>query len=863
MATPAELQQIYLAYFGRPADTDGIAFYAGTPVSTVVQFFSASPESQSLYGATFTAASVKAIYTYLFNRPAADSEAAFWVGVVNAPGSTVSPAAAALTILQSAHNDDAVGINNKLAVAAVFTNALTLNLPLQTLGLNYTGSAAADAVRKFIATVGSASDAVGLASAEVQSQLLSILHGASLTKPAVVPANGSQYTLTAGIDVVIGTDASETIVATGGPKGTYASSDVISGGGGIDTLSMVPGAPYVTMGDVSINNLTGVERLSVTNADSVFLGLQVSGLTDVINSGSDDLRTTTFQGLSGNVNVSVLNTRGSTTLHVASAALAGSADAANVTLSGTGSTPYTTYSQALTLAASAPNANEYEAVNILSTGGSGNSMLLATDKVQTSLKTLNIAGTASLVLHLAADNTPGSVSTIDASATTGSVTVGEDFFGVTLGAGDHRITLGAGNDTVFFGAGLDAGDTVDGGAGTDTIGISTAVTAAMLAHVTNVEAVRFDLRFGNIVQDAGLAALAGFNYAMVGFNSLTLNNLASGSTTIVAGNSAALTETLRDGSGASDSLSLTFDSGSPDTGTTLATLGSVAGLETLRIVSNGNAPVGPGFGAAYANIIGTDQITAAHVVSGVASLTISSPLLASSFDASALSGNLTVTLGSTATALRSGSGADTIQLGVVGANSSIGASVVTVGAGIDTIRFAASNPAGTGAATGYGGFVEITDFSLSAGDQMQFSRSATDFSLRDASGTVHTGLSSYSSWQAVAQNASVSVGPFAPMILKLSTGVAFSTNVATTFANALGTGSVTGLLLNGNYVVTAYDTGNSKAIVAVVNTGANAAGNTALTAADFTAGGVAVVGVFDMTATDYSHFAMPQNTVVF
>ena len=50
--TSAQLQQLYLAYFGRPADFNGIAYYTSlTNISIwdVSNSFSASPESQALY----------------------------------------------------------------------------------------------------------------------------------------------------------------------------------------------------------------------------------------------------------------------------------------------------------------------------------------------------------------------------------------------------------------------------------------------------------------------------------------------------------------------------------------------------------------------------------------------------------------------------------------------------------------------------------------------------------------------------------------------------------------------------------------------------------------------------------------------
>ena len=72
----------------------------------------------------------------------------------------------------------------------------------------------------------------------------------------------------------------------------------------------------------------------------------------------------------------------------------------------------------------------------------------------------------------------------------------------------------------------------------------------------------------------------------------------------------------------------------------------------------------------------------------------------------------------------------------------------------------------------------------------------------------------------------------------------------------MGSSTYTNLTANGNYMVLAYDTTNSKAVYAVVNTGGNMVNDTTLSAADFTATTVAVVGTLDMSASDYAAYIL-------
>lgn len=145
-----ELSMLYVAYFGRPADWSGMDYYTGQAHFDLWSFtrgFSASPESQALYGATFGQAQVNAIYQNLFNRDAEAAGVDYWTAEVNA--GRLDAAGAALAILLGAQNDDKTAVQHKLAVAGTFI--AHVNTESEVLG--YSGDAAAAYARAFLHTV--------------------------------------------------------------------------------------------------------------------------------------------------------------------------------------------------------------------------------------------------------------------------------------------------------------------------------------------------------------------------------------------------------------------------------------------------------------------------------------------------------------------------------------------------------------------------------------------------------------------------------------------------------------------------------------------------------------------------------------
>lgn len=166
------LQSVYVAYFGRPADAGGLAYFAqqlanvGAPTTivelsnayqgnaalrNVINGFGTSAESQALYAGDNNVF-IDAVYRNLFGRPAEADGKAYWVNLLNA--GLITRASAAIQIMAGAQTSDRDVVNKKVAVATSFTSALNT----QQRELAYSGLDANVIIRTLLGTVTLATD---------------------------------------------------------------------------------------------------------------------------------------------------------------------------------------------------------------------------------------------------------------------------------------------------------------------------------------------------------------------------------------------------------------------------------------------------------------------------------------------------------------------------------------------------------------------------------------------------------------------------------------------------------------------------------------------------------------------------------
>src|SRR5450830_911385 len=166
------VQRLYLGFFGRPADADGLTFWqqqfsnANLPLTTVelsqnyttnatiraiVDAFANSQEAQDLTAGS-NAVFVNAVYLNLFGRSAEAAGLDFWTGLINSKVAT--RAQVLLSIGGVAQGTDATIVANKLEAVTYFTAAL--DQPQEAAA--YNGNNAILGARLLIATVDGNSD---------------------------------------------------------------------------------------------------------------------------------------------------------------------------------------------------------------------------------------------------------------------------------------------------------------------------------------------------------------------------------------------------------------------------------------------------------------------------------------------------------------------------------------------------------------------------------------------------------------------------------------------------------------------------------------------------------------------------------
>ncbi len=638
----AQVQQLYIAYFGRPADTTGQAFWAGVidaangNIAAVQAGFSTSAESVALYGNKSNIDKVTAIYQNTFGRAPDAAGLTFWVNQLET--GKLTQAQAAWTIQQSAGSVDAAVVQAKLVAAQAFTAQIDTAAEIQ----GYQGVAAADSARAFLATV--TSTATGLTAVANAPTAVS-------TAVAAGASNGASFVLTAALDNLTGDSANNTFT---GDVATTSAADQINGGAGIDTFNLVgAGATPV------LPTLTSVERLVLTNPTATLAAnvSTIAGLTDVVVKGGQAVAgsITTAAGVTTTVDGSVT----SLTVATTAAAVAETVGLTNGTTVG-----------ALTVDGAA-----VKTLTIASNGTAANTITVldgTAGATAVANSTLNITGSQKLTIASVLDT---DFTTVNASANAGGVAL-------TFGANVVTVTGGAGADKFSFGGNLTVADKVDGGAGIDTISVTgvdltaggNAAVLAGLNGVTNIEVVEF----------SGAAA------ATVAFGSGGLTNAA---VTKVLFNTAPVVAAA-DVVNAADAAH-TYAFGSANTGA--ANLNLATGVTTVNVALEGTAGAAGVVGAltvaptaaellATPALVSTVNITSTGVTAGTANtvgslvaqagstfkvagsqdLTISAVTNKATIDASAFTGKLNITGSAAADTITLGSGADTVTVGAAG-----------------------------------------------------------------------------------------------------------------------------------------------------------------------------------------------------
>ncbi|WP_010323500.1 DUF4214 domain-containing protein [Marinobacterium stanieri] len=239
MATQASLDQIqnlYIAFYGRPADLAGQTYWADEleaangDLTAIIDAFASSEEYDSQYGELTNEELVNALYQQILGRDAEQAGLDFYVGELEA--GNITEGGIALAILNGATGDDATTMANRKAVADEFTAAVEAG------DKEYAEEQLA-AAKALLSGVTADTDP---ATVDVDT----VVDAFPTVEDPVDPGTpGELFSLTASTDALTGTENNDEFEGylsqnsfSGGVSNTLSSADRIDGGEGTDTLDV-------------------------------------------------------------------------------------------------------------------------------------------------------------------------------------------------------------------------------------------------------------------------------------------------------------------------------------------------------------------------------------------------------------------------------------------------------------------------------------------------------------------------------------------------------------------------------------------------------------------------------------------------
>lgn len=505
-----QIQKLYIAYFGRPADPVGLNYWAtqvdaaGGNLSLAIAGFSASLESAILYGSTSSTDKITAIYLNLFNRNPEPAGLSYWVQQLDQ--NTLSPSNAAWQILTNAGAGDAQSVANKLAIA----NAFTAQLDTAAEITGYGGANAGAFARQFLRTVDSTSASVVAATSGLSDAV------ARATTPTDTSPGSRTFTFTTGVDNFFGGDGNDTAI---GDESTFTPGNFFYGGDGIDTLIMTMASLHQLTGSlqhVEIVNITSASGgtfsapFDVTTVNLTVAGNGLTTLDPVANSSVTTAGSVSIVGAGAN-SITIKDSSGISIIRGGEGTLAltldhVSAPTAQITASAIlNSLTLKNQQSALSLdLSSAASANlalnlqdagyaaDGSVVGIAITAGTitKNLALVASGTKSAvgltgnALESILISGSSALSLDVAAQSgsTASKLTSIDGSTATGNLLITTHAATTTGGQSALAIKTGSGNDLISVATSSFSGSlaaTVTTGTGKDTVDVSNATLASL------------------------------------------------------------------------------------------------------------------------------------------------------------------------------------------------------------------------------------------------------------------------------------------------------------------------------------------------------------------------------------------------
>lgn len=668
-AMRTEVTKLYVALFGRAPDSDGLGYWVsqvdgGKTIAQVAQDMYNTTPARTTYPLYLTNTEiVTAFYTNVLGRTPDTDGAAYWatqLGTKTA-GQVISDmitAVTAYTGTDSAATTSKTLFANKAAVAEYYA---------VTLAGGATNAAAA--ISGVTATTDVSTNAA---------------MAAAISGAGVSTSTGTTYTLTTGIDTVLGTTNNDTIVAYVGVAGdtaaTLSVADQIDGGAGTDTLSVILTNTALAAASTPVTSGIEVVTLRALSNETAYFSLanMGTGVTALNVSGSSDIN---VAGLSNGSKVAFSGNYAKTaTLAIGTNS---TADTITLTMNDVNSADVV--------------ANDYETVNLVAntTAAFINGEAFGIGTAQT----LNVSGSANVVLNFGVGSGNGrgaytgtgiagvtqvsALKTISATALTGTLTLVASTAGV-----DQTILGGAGNDTFYVSAQFNQSDSLDGGAGTDTVVWTNATTGTFRPVIQGVETFTMDFGAEAVIdlRNTSAASISTLNVLGVATAS-TFSALSSATKTINAYSGASaggITFNYATGAASDVVFNLSNEAAATSTASYVfgdLTLANNTGSLTLNVVGSATGQGVENFAANNADALVINVTSGQFIASGT-------------FNANAASAvTLNVNNGKSATIIGDASftGATSVAINLSGATANAnlddinfganGAMTVTLGAG--------------------------------------------------------------------------------------------------------------------------------------------------------------------------------------
>jgi len=714
-ATSTQLQELYVAYFGRAADPTGIDYWTnvGTSQAAFASHMHAQNEFQANYGTKTVEAQVNQIYKNLFDREADVTGLEYWTLQINLGNLKVAEIATHL--IYAAQNNsgseaDKTALTNRTAAAVAYTAEVRKT----------TADILAYAPTSTDPWVAGANITEGvnyLAGIDGTTEFTAAGVTASVDSFTATSSDTAKtYTLTTGVDSFTGASADDTFQSQMDGTATLNTAgllDTVDGGAGTDTLLLINTTANAVSTQLQPQNITNIETFDYRasgggNLDFDTAGSATTFLLTNITGASDftDVR------LADSVTFVNAGATLDTTVTYNATDIAGSSDSDTIVLNGVAAGADLALSGAVeTLTLDVDDTTSFADLDL--DGGTtavtidaGANLTVTNQLTNAAVVTYTVSGSGTVDLDAVALG--AATTTYDAATATGVQSI-------LVGATNTTVTTGTANDVVDMGANLNSNDTIDLGDGTDTLRVDIDGLAAGSADlsISNVETLRLDntgANNGAIQMDNLAVTTVRVDEGTARGGTLTLTDIGTGVTAFTMTGAG-----TANGDPQFNAVTVDYDTSTTQSNATLTVSngGTTADdifvgkfdmnrMETLTITATD-------IGSASADELTLDEIEGDHmtdlvvVADGEVIVTDVDLLIGDNIDFTAADSGVAVTISDAATALTISMGdgndtvtmtkneaAETVTVDLGAGNdtfvSTDEADTITTGTGIDTVR---------------------------------------------------------------------------------------------------------------------------------------------------------------------------------